>query len=282
MGGFISQSGAWAGALSLAFLLCCSSCSVKEDRYGCPCKVTVMSDGQIHDGHEGDVLVSVFLNKESLLTFSREKVPLDIFKDGSYSVTVPKGWFRTSGIGGTVRDMKFVNDTLLLIPPGCQCDAVCAFCADSFTDEGDDVFLVRGPLNKQFCRLSLRLSDPLGGDVPFSMRLKGNVDGFNIITMEPHRGQFSYDLEPDLDGISRVLLPRQSDSSLTLELWSGASPGEGRETDRIGIGRMIEASGYSWNAISLEDIDITVDYAHSTFTVFVNGWETGKSFNFEI
>lgn len=279
MGRFINQSG--AGVLIAAALLC-ASCSIKEDRYGCPCKVTVMSDGQIHDGHKGDVLVSIFLSKNSLTTHSRESVPLDLFKDGSYSVSVPKGWFRTSGIGGTVSAMKFAGDTLLRIPAGCQCDAVCAFCVDSFTDIGDDVYLVRGPLNKQFCTLTLHIDDPLGGDVPYSLRVTGSVDGFNIMTMDPHEGAFSFDLEKDWCGTAAVRLPRQSDSSLMLELWSGDVPGSGIRVDNIPIGRLIEEAGYNWNTISLEDIDLTIDYVHATFTIYVNGWETGKSFNFEI
>ena len=281
MGRFINQSGTRAIAVALAALLFVS-CSIKEDRYGCPCKVTVMSDGQIHEDHHGDVLVSIFLNKSSLSTHSRESVLLDLFKDGSYSVTVPKGWFRTSGVGGTVSAMRFVGDTLLRIPAGCQCDAVCAFCVDSYTDVDDDVCLVRGPLNKQFCKLTLHIADPLGGNVPFSLRVSGGVDGFNIMTMSPHRGPFSYDLDPDWSGTASVRLPRQADSSLLLELWSGDAPGSGVKVDNIPIGHLIEEAGYSWNTISLEDIDLTIDYAHATFTIYVNGWETGKSFNFEI
>ena len=253
----------------LAAILALMSCSVKEDRMECPCDVTVMSDGLVHKGHRGDVIVSVFLDQLSLRTWNREDVPLESFTGGTYHLSVPKGWFAVSVVGGTISEMSLERDTLLCIPPGCQCDSVCAFSRECYTHVNDDECTVKGPLNKQFCTLTIRVLNDCGESIPCELAIRGEVDGFNLLTLEPHRGEFRHVPREDAYGRFMTRLPRQSDSPLLLDISIGGNLAETLDLDEL-----INLSGYSWGTLSLEDVDVRIEYSPSSFSVTVNDWET--------
>lgn len=254
-------------------LILAAGCTVKEDRQACPCDVTVMSDGNVHMGHAGDLLVTFFVDKRPLRTLCRERVTMSDFVAGTYHRSVPKGWFEVCTVGGNPDMMEFVGDTLLCVPPGQQCDSVCAFSKECFTFESDDEHVVRGPLDKQFCTLTIRVLDSDGAPLPCTLRIRGNVDGFNIRTLSPHQGNFTYSPPEENGPLFRVRLPRQKDDSLLMDIYSPGSNGRMELLETLGLGELMRRNGYNWGTLSLDDFDLRLVYSKNEFSSVVRPWE---------
>jgi len=261
-------------AISLVALLPLSmlSCSVFEDRVSCPCDVTVTCDGNIHSGHRGDVSVSIFVDEMMPRTLSRTPHSLDDFISGACTYQVPKGWFRVCVVGGLLGNMKMAGDTLLLIPEGTQCDSVCAFTRACYTSADDDSYVVRGPLDKQFCTLTIRLEQENGAAIPAETLVRGSYDGFSLKTLQPHPGAFRCRPDRITDGVYSVRVPRQNDASLEMDIYGGPAS----ELETVELGALLAASGYSWGTLSLDDASVLIRYGRTGFTVSIDGWESGE------
>lgn len=251
----------------LISLVLLASCTVKEDRQECPCDVTVMSDGFCHEGHRGNLILSIFTNQLNLKTLCRRPLALDDFMAGNCTYQVPKGWFDVSVVGGTCTNMAFDRDTLLLIPVGCQCDSVCAFSLDCYAYGDDDDMVVKGPLNKQFCTIMITVKNEDGKNLDTDLKLKGCFDGFNVVSLNPHPGEFSCSVSESASGIYMARVPRQADSSLELEVRISD-----KFSDVVDIGSIIHESGYSWGTLSLEDVGVSLVYGRFGLSVSVCDW----------
>ncbi|MBQ2875254.1 MAG: hypothetical protein IJE85_08150, partial [Bacteroidales bacterium] len=77
------------------------------------------------------------------------------------------------------------------------------------------------------------------------------------------------------DGICSIVLPRQIDDSLVMELDNDTGI-----LTRFALGEYIAESGYDWNAPDLEDIVIDLDFAVTHLTLVIQGWE--KEYKYDV
>ena len=249
--------------------LCASSCSIKEDRWPCPCWLVFHEDPESSIHPEGEFLVKVFpegkAEEEKSITMEWKSL-----QDDSYEVSVSKGYKTINLISGISRSVLSVSD--LIISPGCQADSIYS-CVGTVACLGEEA-VVPVRMGKQFASVFLRMEND-SDSYPFSLRVSGMVDGVSLLSLLPHKGPFVVDCEPVVgENEFRFRLPRQKDGSLLLELREKGAGADSPALETIPLGDYIIASGFDWTKVSLEDIYIGVDYARAGIRVKVNDWET--------
>jgi hypothetical protein len=231
------------------------SCSVKEDRGDCPCRLVL---------DMGEVDTSVVKYAELVLTASdgfcmRDTLAKEEFEDG-YIADVPRG---PVAVGVYCGALGCVDDEgNLEIDYGNECPFVYMHSSQVLA-EGESV-AENVSMRKNHCVVNLKIQSD--GSFPFRMEAKGNVDGYGS-DGEPSEGDFMYAMYADDGGVCQFTLPRQTDASLVLEVYD--------DTDVIrsfALGEYVEASGYDWEEDDLKDITVSLDYALTRIVISVADW----------
>lgn len=252
------------------------SCSIKEDRVGCPCILRVYPDRSL----DADYYLSI-MNKFRIMDVQTGDIHLKssldatAFAKGEPSVlTIPKGNIEMLGVFG-IEDMKD-EGTALRIQEGGQADKVLVYgsALDCTGEMANDTL----KLAKQWCSMRISVKKTESG-VPGKCQLISHWDGFDLMTLSPTHGVFTFDADNLQEGNYSVRLPRQGDSSLTLRLVY-----DEEETGAdYPIGKLISEAGYDWNKRSLDDLVVYIDRSDVSIGIVVAGWENGKDYgNIEI
>ena len=242
------------------------SCSVKEDRVECPCWLSVCLK-DVSD--KKDVTVSEWLDTKEML--SRETVAVqDYTCTPYYEKQVPKGYVSIAVYRGKTR--MNIEDYKLMIPKGFDSDSLYAYCHR--VDCSKESALDTAEIHKQFATVFLGMKNSNDGKpYPYTIRVKSDVSGFNLVTLEPVAGEFSYEPEPLGAEKNQFVfrLPRQMDDSFNIEILE-----KGTVIETMNLGKIIEEDkNYSWNALDLDDIYIGVDFALARVTLNIIPWQSG-------
>ena len=235
------------------------SCSIKEDREVCPCYLTVVRPDS-GAGSQGEVfwyLAAGDYGLEGMIEEGEKQV---------CDIEVPRTVFRliaVSGMTGGLSDKSgFWIGEGEKYPPvyyyKTDLDARCNSLRDTIR------------LHKNYCNISLR------GDISENLTycLAGSSCGFDWdgnILRGGFRSQFGQE-----GATFRCRAPRQADSSLSLEVYRS-----GELLRSFPIGDIIAESGFDWNAVDLEDIEVTLDYIDTGVDFTVNGWKHTLTFYYE-
>ena len=243
---------------------CAFSCSVKEDRSDCPC----------------------------LLALDLQEIPAEAYplrwqlRQGAYSdsgsialeegagvfhLELPRGGAQVYAVTGDLG----LFDEGFVIPTGHGCPPVSFWCASVDARGESAAATVR--LRKEHCVLTLRI---FGSPHPRAYRLlvEGNVAGYDALG-RPSAGPFRCEPSPPS---FRVLLPRQTDDSLLLNVYDAESDA-GEETVPLrtfALGHASAASGYDWMAPDLADLTLELDFEASTLSLRTDRWT--RFFSFEV
>ena len=225
-------------------MLFLSSCSIKEDRDGCPCWMTVeMSDlvGQdgekvgkdgrspVGAGDDGCVVLRLRGNSDEDAVDYAYKVSEPIKAGvGALEYEVPRGSVGVSAVafgneipgragydglkaGYDGRSAGYNGDEIR-VPVGEQMDSLYGFFKMYHTR--CESVLCDVELHKEFCTVSFTLGDD-GYISPYDLEVWGNVAGVSAWDLMPLEGEFRY--APILkNGVYQVRVPRQEDNSLEL------------------------------------------------------------------
>ena len=114
-----------------------------------------------------------------------------------------------------------------------------------------------------------------GGRFPFYITVRGNTCGIDALTGAPVTGAFACAAEETEAGVFRLILPRQADDQLLLELYGkpGLYPVEGLAHSYNLGGIMREMGGITWQEKNLPDILIGINFKTTDFRVEVIPWE---------
>ena len=248
--------------LSALLIVAAVGCSVKEDRTVCPCVMSLDFSGLDTAVIES---VNVLAMSADGIVFS-DCVMADAF-DHRYERNVPHGllqvnvWCGDKGMAG--------KDCLLRIPYGVECPPVYL---DSFVaDTRVEYFHKRVDLYKNHCRLTVEMQDR--SQLPYCLTFKGGVDGYDIDGI-PSSGDFSCVAFPVDEGLAQVVLPRQTDSSLLLEVDDQAP-----HLKTFAVGEYLSASGYDWSAENLADVTVVLDYSMTVISISVAEWDKDEIYN---
>lgn len=178
--------------------------------------------------------------------------------------------------------MSSLNGTRLELPYGSQGDPVYRFSkTDTLTDE---TVFVPMKMTKEFSRVLVRFKSE-DGVFPYSVVVSANTCGIDVVTGRPVKGSFRFVPIESTPGVFLFTVPRQSDYSLSLELWAGPESKAGKEghvDDLILWNALQNIDGFSWALESLPDISVEIDYVKESVTVLVNDWDVSTTINYII
>lgn len=243
-------------AIPLILLAVMSAVScIKEDRSDCPCRLVL-------DFRDVDTSIvraaDIRLTSEEGFGFN-DVVASSGFE--GYMITVPRTTLQVCAWAGAGDCLN--EDMSVSIPLGQECPRL--FLHVSSADADCELLEEKVMLRKNHCVLTVMVEK--GGTYPFDLTVKGRVDGYGP-DFNPRTGDFSCRAVPDTSGICTVVLPRQLDSSLILEI------DDGTETLKtFAIGESIVAGGYDWNAEDLDDVTIEVDYSLTDIFLDIVDWD---------
>jgi len=245
----------------LSFLLPLSSCSVKEDRMQCPCTLCMGIVG----GEESKVNVSLW---GSSLVFEDSR---ELDSASCWTAEVPKGDFVCTAMSG-VHGMSRSGSCLVCVE-GEEMGQV--YAGNQVVKLIESEYTGKISLKRQFAFVNIRLVSSERGEYPFSVVVQGEYDGFDLLSLKPHKGIFSKPIFPVLGAWHRVCVPRQDDDSLKLLFYlSSDSEAESRPRAELPLGEYIKSSGYDWYSEDLKDVNIEIDYAEANLTVSLSDWTT--------
>ena len=252
--------------LLLAVIWFFTSCSIKEDRSACPCMLMLdLKDISIVN------MDSVDINIEDQAGFEFSSTVSASLYRKLYAVHVPRsGVFLDVSYGS---EGCFSTEKGFIIAAGRNFPPL--YLHSSYLDTDVETVTARVLMHKEHCNINIKMK-AAAESYPFSVLVKGDNCGVGI-DGTPVSGPFSFSPEIGDDGSCLVRVPRQTSSSLILEIAD-----ETGVLRSFSIGEYIIESGYDWTAESLEDVDIVIDYAKTEISFSVNGWEKTIYFDVEI
>lgn len=255
--------------ISLGFVLVAASvmmsCSVKEDRNHCPCRLCLDFSGV-------DTVavpqVRLYLTTEDAFVENASYRTSTVFPE--FVVSVPRTDVYVNVYGSDEGLLQ--PDKGLVIPYGQDCPRLFSF--SSKVDARNEVSRVRVGLHKNHCVMTVVIRK--NNELDYGLCIKGNICGYRA-DGSPMEGRFSYIPSADESGGYSAVLPRQVDSSLMLEV--DDSTGVIKE---FALGEYISAGGYDWNAEDLEDVEVIIDWAQTSVLLTVQGWDWVKEYEIVI
>jgi hypothetical protein len=243
----------------LAMLLSVSftSCSVKEDRTICPCRLVM---------DFSDIDTFAVRSVRTLLADGETVVSSSLYEAGVFApelvLEVPRTKIALNVYAGL--DSEFVLGKGLQIPLGEDCPEL--YMHSALVDAEGESVSEKILLHKNFCRMRIEFVNT--EDRTCVLRLKSNVCGYDM-NGNPMEGSFAY--EPHMsDGRKcEARLPRQTDSSMLMEIDDGTGVQKS-----FSLGGYIAATGYDWTAEDLADIDVVIDWSASGIRLRVQDWES--------
>lgn len=257
--------------LSALLALAALSCSVKEERDGCPCLLSIYPDGSLEQGMYKSISNSFLISDAgSGQEYFQGSLASDSFAGGKpYKIKLPKSSVNVHSIFG-VKNMKGTG-SILRIGEGSQADSVFVYSGlvDCTGETASDTL----QLAKQWCsmRISFKQSDNWQVD---ECSLKGEWDGFDTGTLLATKGSFIFDAEKIKENSYIARLPRQGDDSLILTI----SYDDYHFTRQYPIGEYIAEARYDWNKRELDDLVVFIDRAEVRVVVVVPSWDNGKDY----
>ena len=269
-------------------MLFLSSCSIKEDRDGCPCWMMVEMPDQA--GDDGCVVLRLRGNSdEDAVDYEyqvTEAVRVDV---GALEYEVPRGSVGVSAVafgneipGRAGYDEKAAgydgksagyDGDEIRVPVGKQMDSLYGFFKMYHTRCESVVCDVE--LHKEFCTVSFTLGED-GYTSPYHIEVWGNVAGVSAWDLMPVQGEFRY-APMQKNGVYQVRVPRQVDNSLELVMMEISNQvgydGERVVVDRLPLGEYIARSGYDWTAEDLADVNVALDLEMQQVMITVSGWD---------
>ena len=277
-------------------MLFLSSCSIKEDRDGCPCWMTVEMPGQAgHDGEkvgqdgrspvgagdDGCVVLRLRGNSdEDAVDYEyrvTEAVRVDV---GALEYEVPRGSVGVSAVAfgneipgragydglkaGYDGERAGYDGDEIRVPVGEQMDSLYGFFKMYHTR--CESVLCDVELHKEFCTVSFTLGED-GYSSPYRIEVWGNVAGVSAWDLMPVLGEFRYAPMQE-NGVYQVRVPRQEDKSLELVMLE-----DSEIVDRLPLGEYIARSGYDWTAEDLADVNVALDLEMQQVMITVSGWD---------
>ncbi|MCQ2141308.1 MAG: hypothetical protein MJY83_03055 [Bacteroidales bacterium] len=274
-----------------------SSCSVKENRWICPCHLILKAQNPADLSREGSIVLTVFEGGEKELSqaFSWRSI-----RDEDYTATVSKGEKNMSIIMN--KERSFIVGTELRIKEGEEADSLWASSVRASCTE--DVCTIPVEPRKQHACVHLVMTGYKASDYPFDLRVCGNTCGLDLLSLKPIEGSFWFDasishkraeeFKPEVrrqmakSGFDSIwdsaevkytfMLPRQTyddGAGLYLNLYDKSTATSNYKPINISLGNIISKAGYDWSDADLKDIFISLDFISSEGQVRVMDWESG-------
>lgn len=257
---------------ALATILLVTSCTVKEDRMPCPCYIEFEALPGL-EYKQYDSFCFVCLDQNSRAVESVLELPWHQAIDGTHDVKVAKGIKSLSAIQGLNR--SYMQGNSVIIPLGEQADSLSCFTvtANCYREK----YLMQIDSTKHFATVTVKVAEDGRDDYPYILRVRGDVNGYDIRSMAPIEGDFRY--VPKINRRNEFIfrLPRQfpKDGTLYLDICDRLNFDTNPHVlASIRLGELIDRAGYDWTRPCLQDIDIKLTYSITHIQISITDWHT--------
>lgn len=248
--------------LFAALLAVLASCSIKEDRSGCPCLLTVDLSLALNveltppSWWERGLTIALFREDRCFRQASlwyEEAGP-------EWETQVEKAEIGVVGMLGW--NAGAVSGLEIRYPEGCQSDAL--YVSSRTVPCYGETARTRLEMEKQFSNVTIEGLDTFSAQ----MQVTATCNGLNLMTRQALEGVFRFPLSCDSEGICRFRMPRQSSDDVRILLLDS----EGHLDNAIPLGAYMTEIGYVWDAPSLSDVFIRIDFVTASISVTVDDW----------
>lgn len=259
--------------LGLVLLLSISAaCTIKEERSGCPCYLNLNFDSIAKNPDYTQGLITV-MNDQVL---DQNRVRLEEYVGCGYEVVVPKGSIGACMVTGH-EDLWWHSDTLYAAT-NLQWGPV--MLANSISDCYSDEKQVLMDFHKEYCRVNIILVGVTDMEsYPFDLRMRANCNGVRMRDRKAVEGIYKAFASPQNTAVSSLLLPRQAENELMLDVFKhkdDSTYAEGDLVTTVNVGKTLSQTGYDWTKSDLDDIYVTLDVVNFSFTVTVAPWDNNN------
>ena len=249
----------------MAIVTASASCSLKENRDGCPCHLIIGLDNAVGNGNAD---IFIFQDGEEVLTDN--VVPADY----------PEGYRHEAGRRPAsvtvIQGLKenIINEGRLVIKNGNDADRL--FLYNETLQCGSETVMAAADLHKNWTTLEISLAAEAGEDSPAGnvrINISGGICGMDLRNGAPVRGDFQCIARLADSGFAvyAVNLPRQISSEDEILI---AVSRNGKELFTCDISEAISRTGFDWSKPDLDDIRLRLDYISALFDVEIAEWET--------
>lgn len=272
----------YSATKTIAFLMitvtASASCSLKEDRDGCPCHLVIGLENAVGNGN-----TDIFIFQDGEGISSGSIAPSD-YPEG-YRSEVRRRAATISVLQG-IKEGLLQNGNLV-IRDGNDADRL--FLHNETLQCNSETVRTTADLHKNWTTLeiSLAVADNAGAadesaadyatgasEEIISIDVSGGICGISLIDGSPIKGDFRCRaiLSDSGFGVYSVNLPRQRDTGDEILV---SVKKEGKELFTCDISDAISNAGFDWSKPDLDDIRLRLDYASATFSIEIAGWDRG-------
>lgn len=273
----------------IVFIVTITGCTIKEDRWPCPCRLIVELPDR-HRFEEAGPIELAIMSAEKGKELEATIIPED-YPDG-YEKEVAKGMKQVSAIAG--RRSCTLHGRILQSESGNEFDRIYIHSSDvaCLTERARDTIR----LHKAFAEIAIEIKDPTNSHIPYRLAAECSSSGLDIASSSPAGVPMTVPLKSDRDRehgymplqkidttgrsnrLFRFICPKQNDFNMSLSIIDN----EENISNPIPIGDMMRAAGYDWTTQDLKDIFISIDKAKMSISIIINDWFTGKKKEFII
>ena len=251
--------------LLIAIVTASASCSLKEDRDGCPCHLIIDLDNAVGNGN-----ADIFIFQDGEEVLADNVVPAD-YPEG-YRCEVRRRPASATVIQGL--EESVLNGGRLVIRDGNDADRL--FLYNETLQCGSETVRAAADLHKNWTTLEISLAAEAGEDSPAGnvrIDISGGICGMDLRNGAPVRGDFQCIARLADSGFAvyAVNLPRQISSEDEILI---AVSRNGKELFSCDISEAISRTGFDWSKPDLDDIRLRLDYISALFDVEIAEWET--------
>ncbi len=234
------------------------SCSIKEDRSVCPCRLN-LDLGSIDTSLVCEIELNLATTDGYLFSKRLHKSEFD-----TKTYLVPKACLSVMILAEA--DNFYEPGVGLVIPLGEECPPLYSYSAliSTRAEVVEESIILR----KNYCNVFIEFVDIENFNYDLTMR--GNVRGY-ALDGKQLPGLFEVSMDTSHKEAYSVRIPRQDDSSLIMIIGD-----EGALYKSFALGEYIVASGYDWSAPDLSDIVVRIDYSRTDLSVSVQPWEKSE------
>lgn len=249
----------------MAIVTASASCSLKEDRDGCPCHLIIGLDNAVGNGN-----ADIFIFQDGEEVLADNVVPAD-YPEG-YRCEVRRRPASATVIQGL--EESVLNGGRLVIRDGNDADRL--FLYNETLQCGSETVMAAADLHKNWTTLEISLAAEAGEDSPAGnvrIDISGGICGMDLRNGAPVRGDFQCIARLADSGFAvyAVNLPRQISSEDEILI---AVSRNGKELFTCDISEAISRTGFDWSKPDLDDIRLRLDYISALFDVEIAEWET--------
>lgn len=256
----------WFAAL-LATVL---SCSIKEDRTGCPCLLTVDLSETLDVSQtppsrwDHDLVVAVFPEGGDAL---QKRIPYQGALP-EHEFKVPKGEVDVTGMLGL--DNGILTGNTVRYPEGSQSDPL--FLSFRRVPCYGEEARTELHMFKQYANVEIFGLDTFD----YRMVASAGSSGLDLLSGKALEGGFRYGIACDEEGVCHFRLPRQGSDDLKILMFDT----DGHLDNSIPLGKYLTGIGYDWDAPSLSDVSIHIDFVTASIGITVGDWTQTVEFTY--